>query len=94
MSDPQLYGLAGVVAGLAMMIGCRQFGRAYTATEQAQSAAAEFLSPRRARGFVGLWARADDADTPGGRFLRAYVFFAAGLIVFVVGLVALLGAFG
>ncbi len=43
---------------------------------------------------MSVWARSGTGDGPGQRFLRAYVAFVAGLVLFLVGLVAALGAFG
>jgi len=94
LGENQLYGIAGVTFGLLVMVFCRPIAEGMNAIEKAEASFQESLTPKRLRSVASVWYRSGTDDTPGWRFLRAYIAFVVGLLIFCVGLAALVGAWG
>ncbi len=91
-TEVQAFGLVALCVGLFVMVKCRRVAEINNTIDRAQADFVEPLVPRQVRGIWSVWARSGTDDTPGWRFLRAYIAFVFGLGLALAGAAALLGA--
>ena len=91
MNDEQLGGVVLIVLGLLLVLNCRRLARAANTINRLAASAYQQLSPKRTRGIVSVWARSGTDDSPGWRFLRAYVAACVGIGMIAGGVALLVG---
>jgi hypothetical protein len=95
LSANQAWGVGGIILGVLVMANFRRLADLYAAVERVDADLLERAArPSRAREIASIWLRAGAGDTPGSRYLRAFITFVVGATIFFVGLAAALGAWG